>query len=249
MSSTIFLISTLLVISLIYHFVLKVFSDKCRKRIERWTYFIIITGGAFLVNYYAFEGLSEIKKSEYSIWYPIGVTVLMFIFRGFYEFLFTPSNSFISTEEKSSEIKVFPAREYKKVTESDADKIAIYPRITIRDTEIEDIWCNEVKKNGSNIPNEVKELYYSKHIIFDSSDFVVINKTFGAFEGLQESFTQGTEIKFKDEKLYTEKVQVDFMNIYDDYSGGLISKHTNVYEGKDTPYNIQIIVWAKRIKK
>ena len=77
----------------------------------------------------------------------------------------------------------------------------------------------------------------------------MINKTFGAFDNLEESFTQGRKIKFKDGELLTEKVQVDFMSIYDDYSGGLISKHTEAYEGKDTPYHIQIIVWARQIKK
>lgn len=231
MSSTVFFISTLVVISVVYYFILKIFFDKNKSRFERYFNFLLINAIAFVVNYYAFKGLSEIDKTEYSIGYPIVITVLMFFIRSIYEFIFKPSNSFTSTEEKSSEIKVFPAREYKKVTESDADKIAIYPRITIRDIELESDWRNP------------------KHVIFDSSDFIVINKTFGTFEGLQESFSQGNEFKFKDEKLYTEKVQVDFMSIYDDYSGGLINKHTDVYEGKDTPYHLQIIVWAKRIIK
>jgi hypothetical protein len=231
MSSTVFFISTLVVISVVYYFILKIFFDKNKSRFERWFNFLLINAIAVTVNYYAFKGLSEIDKTEYSIGYPIGITVLMFFIRGIYEFIFTPSNSFTSTEEKSSENKVFPAREYKKVAESDADKIAIYPRITIRDIELESDWRNP------------------KHIIFDSSDFIVINKTFGTFEGLQESFSQGKEFKFKDEKLYAEKVQVDFMSIYDDYSGGLINKHTDAYEGKNTPYHFQIIVWAKRIKK
>jgi hypothetical protein len=231
MSSTIFFISTLLIISLVYYFVLKIFFDKSKRLFERWFNFLLINALTIVVNNYAFKGLSEIDKNAYSIGYPIGVTVLMYLVRGIYEFIFTPSNSFTSTEEKTSEIKVFPVREYKKVAESDADRIAIYPRITIRDIELETEWHNP------------------KHIIFDSSDFVVINKTFGTFEGLQESFSPGKEFKFNDEKLYADKVQVDFMSVYDDYSGGLIKNHTDAYEGKDTPYHLQIIVWAKRILK
>lgn len=247
----IFFITTLVVISFIYHLILKFLFDKNKDRFERWFLFLLINGCTFVVNYFAFKGLSEIEKTDHSIAYPIGITILMFIIRGIYELIFNPSNRFLSTEEESLKYKIFPARDYKKVVESDSDKIAIYPRITIRDIEIEEKWNNEisVKKNISEVSTATKESFYSKHIIFDSSDFIVINKTFGVFDNLQESFTQGKKFKFKDGQLLAEKVQVDFMNIYDDYSGGIMSKHTNAYEGKDTPYNIQIIVWARRIKE
>jgi hypothetical protein len=229
---------------------LKSFSDTHKKGFDKWFSFLLISTGAVFVNYLAFKELSKIEKTDYSIAYPISITIAMFIMRGLNEFILTPSNRFLSTEEKSSKMSAFPEREYKKVVEDDSDKIAIYPRITIRDVEIENAWRNEIKERGiSGMSENTKDLYYSKHIIFDSSDFIVINKTFGAFENLQECFAVGQEFKFKEAKLITEKVQVDFMSIYDDYSGGLISKHTNVYEGKDTPYHIQIIVWARRIGK
>jgi hypothetical protein len=230
MNHKIFFISTLVLISLIYHLLLKYFSDSNKTKGGKWFNFIYINAGAILINYYAFKGLSEIEKTDYSIAYPIGVTFIMYIMRRFYEYQLTPSNSFLSAEQKTSNITLSPARDYKKVLESDAEKISIYPRITIIDCQLESEWQNP------------------KHIIFDSSDFVIINKTFGAFDNLQESFSQGKKIKFKDEYLLTEKVQVDFMNIYDDYTGGLISKHTDAYEGRDTPYHIQIIVWARRIR-
>ena len=252
MSINIFFISTMVVISLIYYHLLKFFSYYYKSKFARWFYFFVISAGTFIVNCFAFRGLSGIEKTEYSIFYPIGITVLMLIIRGFYKILLNPSFSFLSTKDESEQYSIYPVRKYKKVAELDSDKIAIYPRITIRDIEIEDMWENEKKVKNykmSEVSDTIKELYDSNHIIFDSSDFVVINKTFGAFDNLQESFTVGNKIKFKDKELLSEKVQVDFMNIYDDYSGGIIRKHTKEYEGKDTPYHIQIIVWARRIKE
>ncbi len=233
MNYIVFFTSTLVLISFIYYLILKVFFFNKKNRFERWFSFLLINAGTVVVNFYAFKGLSEITKTEYSIVYPIGITILMFSIYLIYDYFCTPSNSFLSTEDTKAQTlpNPFPAREYKKVVESDSDKIAIYPRITIRDIELDSDWKNP------------------KRVIFDSSDFIVINKTFGAFDNLQESFSVGNKFKFKNKELLAEKVQVDFMNIYDDYSGGIISKHTDAYEGKDTPYNIQIIVWARRIKE
>jgi len=54
-------------------------------------------------------------------------------------------------------------------------------------------------------------------------------------------------LKFKGEEYLVTKVRVDFLDIFDDYSinqfGG---RHTKVYEGRDVPYNIRIIVETKR---
>jgi hypothetical protein len=226
----IFFVSTLVLALLIYNFIFKFFFDWRASKFNIWYHNIMITGGLFIVNYIAFKGLAELQKTDYSIWYPLGITLLMFWMRGLLIVFLNPTAQFYSTKEDKP-LGPFPEIHYKKVKEFDSDWIGIYPRITIRDVELESDWKNP------------------KHIIFDSSDFIVINKTFGAFDNLQESFSQGKKIKFKNTELLTERVQVDFMNIYDDYSGGLISKHTDAYEGKDTPYNIQIIVFARRIEK
>lgn len=114
-----------------------------------------------------------------------------------------------------------------KATEIDAIRIPTYPRFTIYDLSVEE---------------------REQQLIFDSSDFLVISKAFGLLDGLNYN-TILTEqyLKFKGEEYLVTKVQVDFLDIFDDYSinpfGG---RHTKVYEGRDVPYNIQIIVETTR---
>lgn len=226
-SITVFFVSNLLLLLIIYGVIFYFFFDKRTSKFNRVFNTLIITGGLFIANYIAFEALSGLKETDYSIWFPIGITVIMYWMRNFLVIFLKPTLHFISHKDEN-QTSIIPKVEYKKVHERDSDKIGIYPRITIHDSEITD-WKN---------PN---------HILFDSSDFVVINRTFGSLEGLQESFQVGTEIKFNDAILLTEKVKVDFLCIYDDYSGHL--GHTDVYEGEDTPYNIQIVVFARKLKK
>jgi len=207
---------------------MKYFFIKNKNKVERWFFFILINAIALAINNYAFKGLAAIENTTYSVAYPIGVTICMLLFRGFYDYVLdivSPSKKFLASEDKKS-LNPIPQKTYKKVEESDSEIIPIYPRITIRDIELDSDWKNP------------------KHIIFDSSDFIVVNKALGTFGGSQESFSVGKEFKFKDGKLLAEKVQVDFMNVYDDYSG--LWEHTDVYEGEDTPYHIQIVIWAKR---
>lgn len=220
---------TLLIVSYGYHLLLKFYSDKKKSKFSKWINFFIISLIILYINYLAFDTLSQINSDHYSLTYPIIGTFVMYVFRGIYMILDKLPFEYFKSNEDDTKIAITPPRIYKKVEERDADKIPIYPRITIRDINVDaDDWKNP------------------KKIIFDSSDFTIINKTFGVFNDLQESFKQGKKFKFKDTELIAEIVQVDFMSIYDDYSGGLLGKHhTEVYEGKDTPYNLQIIVWAR----
>src|ERR1035437_4588752 len=186
MNYIVFFISTLLVISFIYYLILKLCFEDTEEKIVRWFFFLLINAITIVVNYYAFKWLSEIEKTDYSIAYPIGITILMFFVRNIYKYILTSSNSFLSTKDES----LYLGRKYRKVEEFDANTIAIYPRFTIWDSE-----------SDSN-----------QHMIFDSSDFVVVNKAFGVFEDYPESFLAGREFKFKDEKMLAEKVQVDFIS-------------------------------------
>lgn len=114
-----------------------------------------------------------------------------------------------------------------KVSEIDAIKIPTYPRFTIYDLSVEE---------------------REQQLIFDSSDFLVISKAFGLLDGFNyNTILNERYLKFKGEEYLVTKVQVDFLDIFDDYSinpfGG---RHTKVYEGRDVPYNIQIIVETSR---
>jgi hypothetical protein len=135
---------------------------------------------------------------------------------------YNPKKYFKSSEDKGGYEN--PIRIFRKVTKFDAKRIGIFPRITIRNAEISD-------------------LYNPEHLIFDSSDYNVIYKTFGLYDFPQE-LRIGTKIKFKDTRILPESVEVLFYQYYDDYSDKV---HTDVYEGEPTPYNIQIMVSAKII--
>lgn len=117
----------------------------------------------------------------------------------------------------------------RKISEIDSNKIQTYPRFTMYDKNIKG------KRHDQ--------------IIFDSSDFSVVNNAFGVMDSFNgNTVLTGKQIKFRNSEYFIEKVQVDFLNIFDDYSlnpfGG---KHTSVYEGKDVPYNIQIFIDARKI--
>ena len=76
-------------------------------------------------------------------------------------------------------------------------------------------------------------------IIFDSSDFDIINEKLGTKQGVQPSFFEGGMIQLGDVKYKIRKLNVDFLNIFDDYS--MVGK-TEVNIGEPIPYNIQIII-------
>jgi hypothetical protein len=127
-----------------------------------------------------------------------------------------------SKEDNDSEY--FSNRVCKKASEVEASRISTYPRFTVFDKSIQ-------KKEDQ--------------LIFDSSDFFVINKTFGIFDDWKGvSIVNERRFKFRDKEYIVTKVQVDFLGIFDDYT--MLSpfghRHSEVYEGEDTPYNIQIFI-------
>jgi hypothetical protein len=82
-------------------------------------------------------------------------------------------------------------------------------------------------------------------IIFDSSDFDIINDKFGTKQGAQPSFFEGGMIQLGDDKYKITKLNVDFLNIFDDYSS--VGK-TEVNIGAPIPYNIQIVIHVDKWK-
>lgn len=134
--------------------------------------------------------------------------------------------SFLSSKKEDASNYV-TKNVHQKVSEIDAIRIPTYPRFTIYDLSVEG------REN---------------QLIFDSSDFLVINKAFGLLDGSNyNTILNEKYLKFKGEEYLVTKVQVDFLDIFDDYSinrfGG---RHTKVYEGRDVPYNIQIIVEVRK---
>lgn len=114
-----------------------------------------------------------------------------------------------------------------KISDIDASKIPTYPRFTMYDMGSEDD--------------------RARQIIFDSSDFTIINEAFGVFGSFYGNTLLNEKIiELNGVKYVIDKVQVDFLNVFDDYSANLFGgKHTEVYRGKDVPYNIQIIIEAR----
>ncbi len=80
---------------------------------------------------------------------------------------------------------------------------------------------------------------HESQIIFDSSDFDIINEKLGTKQGAQPSFFEGGMIQLGDDKYKIIKLNVDFLKIFDDYS--LVGR-TEVNIGDPIPYNIQIII-------
>lgn len=115
-----------------------------------------------------------------------------------------------------------------KIKDIDADKIPTYPRITMY---------------------ELDDDSDRMRIIFDSSDFVVINKAFRVYNSWSGTSVNNKNIlTFKEVEYNVERVYFDFLAVFDDYSQATFgNKHTKVYEGKDTPYNIQIFIEVRKV--
>ncbi len=124
---------------------------------------------------------------------------------------------------------------FKKLTEIPTYLIPTYPRITIFKISPSADMSN-FKHSGNS------------DMIFDSSDFDVINYALGTMIGYQPRISEGEEINLRGSKLSVLKVEVDFLNIFDDYSMTIYGRgnnHTPVYEGRSIPYNIQINIFIK----
>ena len=222
-SSDIFFSATLILLFLVYCKIYKHFIVRETKSIGKLIVAIGTTGGLFVALGIAFDGLAGMDKAEYSIGYPIGVALLMWLFGH----ASLSINQYYHFEAEHDKDTFPPTTTYRKIAKYDSYKIPIYPRITIHDMDL------------------IQDIHNPQRIIFDLSDFVVINESLGSFTGDGVTFLPGNQINLKGKSLRVEKVQVDILNFYDDYSGFL--RHTHSHKGSDTPYNIQISIFARWI--
>ncbi|MBF2708265.1 hypothetical protein [Flavobacterium soyangense] len=128
-----------------------------------------------------------------------------------------------STKDKTSGYTISAV--HKQIDKINDRRISTYPRFTIFDVD--------------------KSVNVDK-VIFDSSDFYEINNSFGNYDSnFGISIIKDRKIWIDDFEYIVSNVKIDFLTIFDDYSiyGPLGSKvHTNVYKGRDVPYNVQIFI-------
>jgi len=108
--------------------------------------------------------------------------------------------------KKVASISSFPT--FVNVSDVQNNKISTYPRLTI----VQDI----------------------DDIIFDSSDFEVINEIFK-----NKSFNANNILYFNNIEYKIVNIKVDLLTIFDDYSA---LGHTPRYKGKSIPYNMQLFI-------
>lgn len=130
------------------------------------------------------------------------------------------SEKFKSEEKDKNDVNsFFTPTVYRKTNQFTNKDIPFYVRFTLYETTESD-----------------------KKMIFDSSDYSVINEKFGTFTGIQQAFEVGGNFKLNEITYNVESVQVDMMELFDDYSNG----HTKAYVGDDIPYNIQVFAKLKK---
>lgn len=135
-------------------------------------------------------------------------------------FIFDQSSVFKASGEVK-DLYGIKFRDSKKVSEIKHNKITTYPRVSLYENEPN-------SKNG-------------KRRIFDSSDFWYVNNSFGKSV---KSLRVGNRLNFNDNIYEITEINVDILDIFDDYSTKFRdnSNHTSEYIGENTPYNIQIFI-------
>lgn len=129
-------------------------------------------------------------------------------------------NPFSSTKDKSD---YFSRNMPRKISDIDFNDIKTYPRFSV--------WNYVV---GENEP----------HVIFDSSDISVIQENFNFVNLI--SIKSNRHLKIKGQFYDITNIQVDLLDIFDDYNINPISKTLpQAFEGRKIPYNIQIIIETK----
>ena len=220
-------ISWFILVALVYSYIYNDISIDASSKFSKVFLEITFVFPLFGVIYYSFYEIREIDNSTYNI-YVLSIVTTIIILISAYSWknrVIDPSSKLKST--KKEDVATSPPI-LKKVSEISNKDISTYPRITIYDyTE-----NNEMKSKP----------------IFDSSDYKVINKIFGTFDNIQQSFIEGGELIFKEKEYITKNVRVDLLSIFDDYSFTRYNLIKNVSKDTLTPYNIQIIVHVSENK-
>ena len=211
--------AVLLVVFYIYKKIYAFYTNKEKKK-----------SSTILVSFFSALGLalviynllirSDFEIEGYEIFLTIVITLIMWTSAYLFENRDRSSIFRAVKIEGNSIAAAIGQYEFKRVSNFNSKQIPFYVRFTIYEL---------IEKN--------------ENMVFDSSDYSVINKAFGAYENFQQSFIKGGEFEFKNKLYSTEFVKIDLVSIIDDYHMG----HSNIYEGLDTPYNIQVIVKLKEI--
>lgn len=165
-------------------------------------------------------GETDMEIMEQIIWTVVATLFIWFISHSMLNKDVT--KKFKSEEkDKNSAEYFFTPTVYRKTNQFTNKDIPFYVRFTLYEITVSD-----------------------RKMIFDSSDYSLINEKFGTFAGIQQAFQIGHNFKLNEITYNVESVQVDMMELFDDYSNG----HTKAYVGEDIPYNIQVFAELKKIK-
>jgi len=212
-------LALLLVVFYIYKEIYAFYTNKEKKKSSvRLVSFISALGLSYVIYNLLKWSRFELEDSEIIL--TVVITISMWLGAWLFKNIDMPSIFSAVKIEGNSITSALGQHEYKRVSDFTSKQIPFYVRFTVYEL----------------IDNNEK-------MVFDSSDYSVINKAFGAFENIQQSFVRGDEFEFKGKLYSTEFVKVDFVGIIDDYHMG----HSKVYEGIDTPYNIQVFIKLKEI--
>ena len=209
---------TLILIYVLYQRAYKIVylrNDNRSSRRNAGIFFAILLYGVVAVFIRLLLIQEDIFTFEVFILYSILVTSVIWLIAHQIAKNSYPSKHFESKWENG---EMFPT--YKEIKSVESWKVSVYTRVSIRNISLPE----------------------SEELIFDSSDFDVINRALGTTDGHQPSIEKGRPFTFKGEDYITDEVKVDFMCLFDDYG----ASRTEVKEGKDTPYNIQIFINCKK---
>lgn len=212
-------LALLLVVFYIYKEIYAFYTNKEKKKSSvRLVSFISALGLSYVIYQILKWSRFDLEDSEIAL--TIVITLVMWLGAWLFKNIDKPSIFSAVKIEGNSIAAALGQHEYKRVSDFTSQQIPFYVRFTVYEL-----------------------IDSSEKMIFDSSDYSVINKTFGAYENIQQSFVQGDEFELKGKLYSTEFVKIDFVGIIDDYHMG----HSKIYEGLDTPYNIQVFVKLKEI--
>lgn len=222
--------SVQVVVSLFYIPLIKIIViDKTKSKLQSWASilatFIVLLAINSYINYEIITVLNQKEPELYEalvISFFMSLIVLVVSLAILNRLENKDSSSRLRSYKKDT--SAFSKPIFRKVKEIQNKDISTYPRITL--TELKSKTLNE------------------KEILFDSSDFEYINKTFKLTEEFYFSLNKGETITYQNIDYNVEDVKVDFLFIFDDYS---IFGHSKKYQGIATPYNIQIIVLVSKI--
>jgi hypothetical protein len=218
----VYLISYLILLGIIYSKIIKSEIDTCNIKNSNWITVIGLTLILYLFVHVAY--FSSLGNSM-NILQTVIVTLIVSGAGFMFAYNTHPSDKFKSRTERSSPRSPGTTIIFKEVSESDNQLIPTYPRISV--------FALDSDKS-------------KRKMIFDSSDIVVLNKVFNLENVHHKSLQFGNKFLLNKDEFTIRKVEVVIANFFDDYSKYGTS---SVYQGKEIPYNIRVVVHASSTNK